>query len=97
MDATIFDAISNFGGLVILAGSILTGILITKGSHESIMKERDRADALRDARLEDQKTISRELTQTLTVNADALKRLADLYEARYRMDSEQRAGNVPKN
>ncbi len=97
MDTTIFDAISNFGGLVILAGSILTGVLLTKGSHESIMKERDRADALRDARLEDQKTVVRELTSTLTVTADALKRLADAWEARNRLEADQRISNVPKN
>jgi hypothetical protein len=96
METTIFDAIANFGGIVILAGALLTGIVMTKTAHEGVMKERDKADAQRDARLEDQKTINRELTSTLNVTADALKRLADLYEARDRLEA-QRASNVQKS
>lgn len=90
----IFDALSRFGGLLVLAGALLTGMVMTKQAVEGILKERDKADALRDARLEDQKSLNKELIQTVKDTADALKRLADLEEARTRAEAERRGRNV---
>lgn len=86
----IFDLIARFGGLVVLAGALLTGLVMTKAAVEAILKERDRADSIRDARLEDQKAINKDLTEVLKDTSDALKRLADAWEARNRADAERR-------
>jgi hypothetical protein len=83
--------IAQVGGLVVLAGAILIGLVIPKTNVEAILKERDKADAIRDARLEDQKNINRDLTEVLKDNADALKRLADAWEARNRAEADSKA------
>lgn len=89
MDTTIFETIAQLGGLVVLAGGLITGLIMPKTSHEGIMKERDKADAVRDQRLEDQKVINREMTEILKDTADALKRLADAWEARNRAEADK--------
>ena len=89
MDPSILDAISNFGGIVVLAGALLTGLVLTKGAHEGVMRERDKADAVRDARLEDQKLVNKELTGALVNTSDALRRLADAWEARNRAEGDR--------
>lgn len=89
MESEIFDAISRLGGLVVLAGALLTGMVMTKAAHDAVQKERDRADAIRDARLEDQKTVNKELTVALTNTSEALRRLADAWEARNRAEAEK--------
>lgn len=89
MDTSVFDAIANFGGMIILAGALLTGIVMTKAAHDGVMRERDRADEIRDARLEDQKTVNRELTVALTSSSEALRRLADAWEARNRAEGDK--------
>lgn len=91
----IFTIIAQLGGLVVLAGALLTGMVFTKAAVEAILKERDKADTLRDQRLEDQKAVNKELTDALKSNAEALRRLADAWEARNRADAERRrAGDV---
>jgi hypothetical protein len=90
MENGIFEALADFGGLIVLAGALLTGIVMTKASHENVMKQRDIADAQRDARLEDQKTANVELTSALNDTTEALRRLADAWEARNRLEAEQR-------
>lgn len=87
VESEIFDAIAKLGGLVVLAGALLTGIVVTKGTMDSVLKERDRADAVRDARLEDQKTINKELTLAVRDSSEALRRLADAWEARNRAEA----------
>lgn len=89
MDNSIFEAIAQLGGLVVLAGALLTGIVMTKAAHDGVMKERDKADAVRDQRLEDQKAINKEMTQVVKDTADALKRLADAWEARNRAEADK--------
>lgn len=86
---SIFQAIAQLGGLVVLAGALLTGIVMTKAAHEGVMRERDRADAVREQRLEDQKAINRDMMETLKDTAEALKRLADVWEARNRAEAEK--------
>lgn len=86
----VFDAISRLGGLVVLAGGLLTGVVMTKFHHENVMKERDKADALRDARLEDQKSVNVELTATVKDLSEALRRIADAWEARNRAEADKR-------
>jgi hypothetical protein len=88
MDTTVFELIAQLGGLVVLAGGLITGIIMTKAAHDGIMKERDKADAVRDQRLEDQKVINKEMTTILKDTADALKRLADAWEARNRAEAD---------
>lgn len=90
MDRTVFDLITNLGGLVVLAGALLTGIVMTKTAHEAVLKERDRADAVRDARLEDQKEVNRQLTSALKEATEAFKQIADAWEARNRLEHELR-------
>lgn len=89
METEIFEAIARLGGLVILAGALLTGIVMTKAAHDGVMKERDKADVIRDQRLEDQKAINKEMTTILNNTADALKRLADAWEARNRAEADR--------
>jgi hypothetical protein len=89
MDTTVFELIAQLGGLVVLAGGLITGIIMTKAAHDGIMKERDKADAVRDQRLEDQKVINKEMTTILKDTADALKRLADAWEARNRAEADR--------
>jgi hypothetical protein len=89
MDTTVFELIAQLGGLVVLAGGLITGIIMTKAAHDGIMKERDKADAVRDQRLEDQKVINKEMTIILKDTADALKRLADAWEARNRAEADR--------
>jgi hypothetical protein len=88
-EAEVFDIISRLGGLVVLAGALLTGIVMTKAAHEAVMKERDKTDILASARLEDQKTVNKELTTALTNTSDALRRLADAWEARNRAEADK--------
>lgn len=85
----IFDLIAQFGGLVILAGALLTGLVMTKAAVDAILKERDRADVIRDARLEDQKALNKEMVEIVKDTADALKRLADAWEARNRAEADK--------
>jgi hypothetical protein len=85
----IFQAIAQLGGLVILAGALLTGVVMTKAGVDAILRERDKADLVRDERLADQKQINKDLTEALKVNADALRRLADAWEARNRAEADQ--------
>lgn len=89
MDTEIFDAIARLGGLVILAGGLITGVIMSKTSHDGIMAQRDKADVVRDQRLEDQKVINKEMTDILKDTADALKRLADAWEARNRAEADK--------
>lgn len=89
MDSELFDAIVRLGGLVVLAGALLTGMVMTKSAHDAVIKERDRADGIRDARLEDQKAVNKELTAALTNTSDALRRLADAWEARNRAEGDK--------
>ena len=88
-EADIFDAIAKLGGLVVLAGALLTGIVMTKAAHEGVMKERDKADTIRDQRIEDQKAINRDMIDITKDTAEALKRLADAWEARNRAEAER--------
>lgn len=88
-ETDIFQAIAQLGGLVVLAGALLTGIVMTKAAHDGVMRERDKADAVRDQRLEDQKLINKEMTEVLKDTADALKRLADAWEARNRAEADK--------
>lgn len=89
MDTELFDAIARLGGLVILAGGLITGLIMSKPAHEGIMAQRDKADVVRDQRLEDQKVINREMTVILQDTAEALKRLADAWEARNRAEADK--------
>jgi hypothetical protein len=94
MDNSIFDAIAQLGGLVVLAGALLTGIVMTKTAHDGVMKERDKADMVRDQRLEDQKELNKEMVGIVKETADALKRLADAWEARNRAEAEKGVKSV---
>lgn len=86
----IVEAIANFGAIAVLASLLITGVLITTKSMDAVLKERDKADVLRDARLQDQKDINALLTSQLEKNTDAFKRTADALEARNRAEAELR-------
>lgn len=88
-EGSIFDAIAQLGGLVVLAGALLTGIVMTKAAHDGVMRERDKADTVRDQRLDDQKDLNKEMVEIVKETADALKRLADVWEARNRAEAEK--------
>jgi hypothetical protein len=88
-ESELFDAIAKLGGLVVLAGALLTGLVMTKAAHDGVMRERDRADAVRDQRLEDQKVLNKEMVGIVKETADALKRLADAWEARNRAEADR--------
>lgn len=86
-EGDILNAIAQLGGLVVLAGALLTGAVITKSAMDSILKERDRADVVREARLEDLKVINKDLTVAVRDSSEALRRLADAWEARNRAEA----------
>jgi phytoene dehydrogenase-like protein len=80
--------IADVGAIVVFGA--LTGFLMTKASVDAILKERDKADTVRDARLQDQKDINRDLVQVTKDSAEALRRLADAWEARNRAEADTR-------
>lgn len=86
--------ISQFGGLVFLAGALVTGFLVPKAIADAAAKavalEREKQDNLATARLADQKEINKELTLTVRELTEALRRMADAWEARNRAEADRR-------
>ncbi len=82
--------IAQLGGLVVFATLLVLGFVLPRGSVDAILKERDKADVIRDARLEDQKAINRDLIVVAKDSAEALKRLADAWEARNSAEANRR-------
>jgi phytoene dehydrogenase-like protein len=82
--------IADVGAIVVFGALIVTVLLMTKASVDAILKERDKADTVRDARLQDQKDINRDLVQVTKDSAEALRRLADAWEARNRAEADTR-------
>jgi hypothetical protein len=87
----ITQALANFSAAAVLAGLLIGGVLMTAKSVEAILKERDKADEIRDARLQDQRDINTTLIGQLEKNTDAFKRIADALEARNRAEAELRS------